>query len=102
MVEVSVAFDRDERRIVLTETSKAGTAGRCDVCPPVGASKAPTSRDAYCDTAVDNWNQMGVGDQVEHAARPWSIDAANENVTIERGTEAFILNDTAVDFIDSK
>ena len=83
IVEAALALCLDQARIILAETLKARAANRRGMRLPVGGGELAVTITAYGDAAVDDRDQMSVGDQVQDIAAPGTIDAGEQDVAIE-------------------
>lgn len=69
---------------------------------PVGAGEAHAVGGGDLDAAVDDGDQVRVGDQVERVAGPGPVDAAKEHVAVERVGEAGGLDDAELVRLDDR
>src|SRR5262245_27887878 len=90
----------DESRVVLPEALKALAADCCRVRPPVSGGQPAEAITADADTSVDDWNQMGIGDQIEDVAAPRPVDAREQQVAVQCLPKAGLLEDGRDDRID--
>lgn len=93
VVERAVAFGADVGGIVLAQAFHAGAAGGGDVGAPFCAAQA-SAAGIDRDTAVDDGNEVGVGEKVEDGARPGPVDAGENHITVGRGGEPVRLGHT--------
>jgi hypothetical protein len=93
---VTRPFGGDSRRIILAETLEASPARGCDVGSPFRSSHSSVSG-VDTDSAINDWDEMGVGDEVQYSAGPWPIDATEEDVAVQGFLESFLFHDAVFD-----
>lgn len=85
VVEAAISF-QDISDVLLADVSDARPAGTRDVRAPVGVPE-PAGPRLETDTAVDHRNRIGVRDGVEDVGRPWPVDAAEDDVVVQRSAK---------------
>lgn len=100
IVKESVSLGFNETAVVLSKALKTPTPRGGDVRLPVRCSHQVPSSHFYEDPAVDDRDQVRVGDEVEDMARPRSIDAREQSIAVECGEEAVGLNDGELERFD--
>src|SRR5206468_54158 len=76
----------------LPEALEAASARHRNMGLPVGRAH-PVALRPDADSAVDDGNQVRVGGDVQGLTRPRPVDAGEEDVAVERGAEALLLDD---------
>jgi hypothetical protein len=81
VVEQSVALRGNVGGVVLAEALQARPAGCADVGAPFRALQAPAAG-VNRDAAVHDWDEVGVGEEVEGGAGPGPVDAGGEQIAV--------------------
>src|ERR1700736_5618576 len=93
VIQVTLSLQLNEPGIVLSHALHTLMTHSDRMGTPVGSGQFLVAICANGNSAVNNGNQVSIGDQVEDMTSPGAINAGKQNVTIECGTESGVLVD---------
>jgi len=98
VVEVAGAIRGDGAEIELAIAGKAGAAGSHYMRPPCRtAHPIAVGEGVDADAAVDDRDEVGVRQPVEDRPRPPPVDAAEDQVVVQRLLQTCVLADTVLE-----
>src|SRR5258708_2375750 len=97
VIEVPFPLHLHKASIMLADALQAGTPYCCCVRAPIRCSQLAKAIGADANSAIDDRNQMRVGDEVQHMTAPRSVHAGKENITIQSLPEHDIFIDCTDD-----
>src|SRR5579871_905123 len=102
IIEITLALHLHKTRVLLTITLQPRPTEGCSMGAPVRRGQLARAVPTDMDSAVDNRNQMCVGDKIENMPAPWPINTREQHIAIERGSVPTVLIHRRVDRIHEK
>ena len=78
IVEVPLPLHLHKPGVVLPKTLEARPSNRCGVRSPIRGRELTEAVPAHADAAIDDGDQMSVGDEIEHVAAPGPVYAGKQ------------------------
>jgi hypothetical protein len=102
IIEISFPIRRNHAGVILSEAFETPAFRRRDVRFPISAPETLVGLGLYLDAAIDDWNQVSVGDEVENTAPQGAINAREKHIAVERISEAFFFGNAGFNFVRDK